>query len=279
MKPLVSILVPHFNDWDYLALAIQSVQNQDYPNWEVIVVDDHSTNQNTEVLAMLNSDSRIRFMRNDSGKKGAAASRNWGIRQARGQYVLFLDADDLLEKHCLQARVQKIEATGADIVLGNMFFLDEGATHPFFHGEVSLEKAKALFLLGIPPFTVTTPLWRKKTFESLGGFNVDFIAMEDPDLHLRALLDPNIQWDFNQPKVPDCWYRINHKTNEKQVQTIRNSISGKNAFYAFWSHAEVAQSYRKEMQWGLRVFYIAFLCGKQAKTEQIHTFFATYLHM
>jgi glycosyltransferase involved in cell wall biosynthesis len=91
--PLTSIVIPCFNHADYLAEAIDSALAQTYPAVEVIVVNDGSTD-NSEVVALAYGD-RIRYIRQDNA--GLPAARNTGIRWARGDYILFLDADDILD--------------------------------------------------------------------------------------------------------------------------------------------------------------------------------------
>jgi len=90
--PLVSIIIPTFNHGHYLGRALQSVINQSYRNWEVIVIDNHSTDNTDEVIFGF-SDKRISYIKfHNYGVIGA--SRNVGIRAAKGEWIAFLDSDD-----------------------------------------------------------------------------------------------------------------------------------------------------------------------------------------
>ena len=88
--PLFSVIMPLFNKRDYVLRAIKSVQNQTYGNWELIIIDDGSTDGSTKIIPQ--NEARIRLYQQQN--KGPGAARNKGIEVASGQYVTFLDADD-----------------------------------------------------------------------------------------------------------------------------------------------------------------------------------------
>ncbi len=90
---LVSIIMPSWNTGKFIGESIQSVLNQTYTNWELIIVDDCSTDNTDEIVASFN-DERIRYFRNDKNS-GAALTRNRAIREAKGEWIAFLDSDDL----------------------------------------------------------------------------------------------------------------------------------------------------------------------------------------
>lgn len=94
MSELVSIIMPSYNTAKYIGKTIQSVLNQTYTNWELIIVDDCSTDNTDEIIAGFLSDSRIRYLKNDVNG-GAAVSRNYALREAKGKWIAFLDSDDL----------------------------------------------------------------------------------------------------------------------------------------------------------------------------------------
>lgn len=100
---LVSIIMPSFNTADYIKDSIESVLNQTYSNWELIIVDDCSTD-NTEKIVNSFADSRVVFLKNESNM-GAAISRNKALRYAKGQWVAFLDSDDLWMPEKLEKQI------------------------------------------------------------------------------------------------------------------------------------------------------------------------------
>ena len=91
---LVSIIMPSYNTGAYIMDSIQSVLSQTYNNWELIIVDDNSTDNTRSILELYRCDDRIRVLYNDKNL-GAAISRNRAIRSAKGRWIAFLDSDDL----------------------------------------------------------------------------------------------------------------------------------------------------------------------------------------
>ena len=90
---LVSVIMPSWNTGKFIAESIQSVIDQTYKNWELLIVDDCSTDNTDQVVASFNDD-RIRYLKNKKNS-GAALTRNKAIREARGEWIAFLDSDDL----------------------------------------------------------------------------------------------------------------------------------------------------------------------------------------
>ena len=90
---LVSIVMPNYNSEKYVAETIKSVINQTYQNWELLFVDDCSTDSSLEIVRSFNDD-RIKILQNETNS-GAAVSRNYALREAKGKWISFLDSDDL----------------------------------------------------------------------------------------------------------------------------------------------------------------------------------------
>lgn len=107
---LVSIIMPSYNTALYIEETIQSVLNQTYPNWELIIVDDCSTDNTDEVLEKI-KDHRIHYLKNEKNS-GAAVSRNKALRESKGQWIAFLDSDDLWMPNKLEKQIRFMEETG-----------------------------------------------------------------------------------------------------------------------------------------------------------------------
>lgn len=102
---LVSIITPSYNCGDFIAETIRSVLAQTYTLWEMIIVDDSSTDATIKRVEPFLKDPRIRFIRN-AGNKGAAYTRNRALREAKGRWIAFLDADDLWKPEKLERQLQ-----------------------------------------------------------------------------------------------------------------------------------------------------------------------------
>lgn len=111
MSELVSIIMPSYNTANYIEASIESVQYQTYENWELIIVDDCSTDNTDEIVKPLLSDARIRYLKNEKNS-GAAVSRNRALREAKGKWIAFLDSDDLWLPEKLEKQVAFMEQNG-----------------------------------------------------------------------------------------------------------------------------------------------------------------------
>lgn len=107
MNDLVSIIMPSYNTGQFIEESIQSVCNQTYTDWELIIVDDCSTDNTDEVVASIH-DERIRYLKNEKNS-GAAVSRNRALREAKGRWIAFLDSDDLWMPEKLEKQIRFME--------------------------------------------------------------------------------------------------------------------------------------------------------------------------
>ena len=117
-NPLVSVIIPVYNDEEYLPQCLNSVINQTYKNIEIICVNDGSTDNSKEVIEKF-IDSRIRIINQEN--KGSATTRNVGLKNAAGEYVLFLDADDWIDKKLIEITFNVIQSNNADIVMFDVY--------------------------------------------------------------------------------------------------------------------------------------------------------------
>jgi len=109
---LVTIVTPAYNAAAYLPATIQSILSQSYPHWELLIIDDCSTDATVKVATTFLGDKRIRLLR-QSSNQGAISARNRGISEARGRYVAFLDSDDLWRPSKLATQIDAMKRYGA----------------------------------------------------------------------------------------------------------------------------------------------------------------------
>lgn len=107
---LVSIIMPSWNTGRFIAESIQSVINQTYQKWELLIVDDCSTD-NTDAVVTSFTDERIRYFHNDHNS-GAALTRNYALREAKGEWIAFLDSDDLWLPEKLEKQLNFMNRNG-----------------------------------------------------------------------------------------------------------------------------------------------------------------------
>lgn len=124
MNDLVSIIMPSYNTGRFIKETIESVLAQSYPTWELIIVDDCSTDDTDDVVNQYLVDERIRYIKNDTNC-GAAVSRNRALREAKGKWIAFLDSDDLWEPEKLQKQISFMRDNGYHFSYTNYIEIDE----------------------------------------------------------------------------------------------------------------------------------------------------------
>jgi glycosyltransferase involved in cell wall biosynthesis len=200
-QPLISCIVPVFNGEKYLAEALDSILAQTYRPLDVIVVDDGSTD-GTAALAARYGD-RVRYARQDNS--GAPAARNLGLNIAKGEFVAFLDADDLWDAEKLRRQIARFEARPE---------LDLCVTHLQNFWIPELEKEKTRFQTHrlariLPGYVTVTLLARRTVFDRVGFFNDDLRVGDDTEWFLRA-----IEKEMVVELLPDLLvFRRLHKNN------------------------------------------------------------------
>ncbi|MBQ8849448.1 MAG: glycosyltransferase family 2 protein [Clostridia bacterium] len=124
MTDKVSIVMPSYNTGKFISETVRSVLAQTYQNWELLIVDDCSTDNTDEVICQFLGDARIRYMKNDKNS-GAAVSRNRALREATGKWIAFLDSDDLWESDKLQKQISFMKDNGYHFSYTNYIEIDE----------------------------------------------------------------------------------------------------------------------------------------------------------
>lgn len=110
-QPLVSVIVPIYNAQDHIARCVESIRRQTYKNLEILLLNDGSKDVSLEVCKMYaNVDPRIVLI--DKANSGVAATRNMGLREAKGKYLQFVDADDTIQPYATEMLVQRAEENG-----------------------------------------------------------------------------------------------------------------------------------------------------------------------
>lgn len=126
MEDLVSIIMPSYNTGKYIAESIKSVLAQTYENWELIIVDDCSTDNTDKVVGAFLIDKRICYLKNEKNS-GAAISRNRALREAKGRWIAFLDSDDLWKPEKLKKQISFMSQNQYAFSYTNYIEIDENS--------------------------------------------------------------------------------------------------------------------------------------------------------
>jgi teichuronic acid biosynthesis glycosyltransferase TuaG len=190
-EPLVSVIIPSFNAEATIQDTVNSVLNQSYKNIEVIIVDDHSTDKTTEIIKEISkSNSKVQSHVLKENFGGPAKPRNLGIERSKGEYLAFLDADDIWHPDKLKIQLDYMNSNGAIISCStreNFHETSELQTFPEYSSSNS--KVFSYVQLLQKNWTNTSSMMLKKEFLGTLRFSTDksLVAVEDFHLWCRFL--------------------------------------------------------------------------------------------
>lgn len=183
---LVSVVIPAYNAEKYIEKTVRSVLRQTYANFEIVIVDDCSTDQSYACIQELaKEDKRIRYYQNEKNA-GVSITRNTAIAKAKGKYIALLDADDLWVETKLEKQVELLRKTKAQIVYCSYAFIDENDQEilkPFLVPEETTYDA----MLGKSVISCSTAMIERRLFDTY-KFETD-VYHEDYVLWLKMLRD------------------------------------------------------------------------------------------
>jgi glycosyltransferase involved in cell wall biosynthesis len=265
--------MPVYNCAVFLPQTLISVEEQTYSNWELIFIDDGSVDDSVEIIKYFceRHSNNASLFYSSHPQSGAAVCRNIGIEKCIGKYVIFLDSDDLLEPFCLQQRVSIMEQNpNLSWAIFNQYEWRNLVSKPLpiFNKSIrSKEEAIGHFLSFDPPWAVTSPIWIKKYLQKLDGFDPSFIYMEDPDLHLRALLYSDANYLICNDSPPDCLYRLGDMNSSKESIFYKNSIDYRLKFLTKYiisdnEHSSLFRTYYSQVRSGFILFIKQFVLSR-----------------
>ena len=178
-QPLVSVIIPAFNSWEFLAEAVSSVRAQSYEPLEIIIIDDGSTDETAALIASLGQDIKAASQPN----QGPAAARNHGLKKARGKFIAFLDADDQWTEGKLTSQVRRLFGEpGLDAIIGATQRVQAASTNSTNASNDGLEAVGPVWML----FGLGAGLFRREVFTRVGTFDESMRQGEDVDWFMRA---------------------------------------------------------------------------------------------
>ncbi len=214
MSAKVSIILPTYNRCGFIGKAIESVIAQTYTAWELIVVDDGSTDQTENVVKnYVGQDSRIRYIKQQNA--GCANARNKALAEAKGQYIAFLDDDDLYHPDKLRIQTEFLEKNPQfGFVYSDSELIGRDGNHLRNIPEVPQTSFLELIMgFAVPPIAI---LARKECFDQVGGFCTDLQSADDFDMWLRIAKEFPIA--YHPVKVAQyVWHDTNLTLNQRKT--------------------------------------------------------------
>jgi len=202
-NPKVSVVIPAYNAIAYLPETIASALQQSFQDFEILVVDDGSTDGTCEWIANL-ADSRVRAIAQSNG--GCASARNHGIREAKGDYIAFLDADDIWEPQKLEKQVRILDSSPSVGLVNTWIYNIDGQGQLIENlGKPTAEgRVWASVIEENPVMCGSAPIVRRQCFDEVGLFDQTLRSAEDWDMWIRIAK----QYEFAVVKEPLVRYRI-----------------------------------------------------------------------
>ena len=190
MSDLITVVVPVYNVESYLERCVTSIRKQSHTNLEILLVNDGSTDKSLEICQRLEQeDQRIRLISQANG--GLSAARNTGIAQAKGQYIAFIDSDDVISLDMMKTLYQEMVSAQADLAMCSHYDIydDQIPSGPEAEAQTWVYTAKEAIghVMAAKGFTVMAPtkLYKRSLFDDL-KFEIGKIA-EDGFIMIRLL--------------------------------------------------------------------------------------------
>ncbi|CAK8723056.1 hypothetical protein GMJAKD_12285 [Candidatus Electrothrix aarhusensis] len=258
-EPLVSIIMPAYNAERYIEEAVHSVLQQTWQNWELIIVNDGS-NDGTQVYLDALIDPRIKVIKQKN--KGVSAARNVALDIARGEYITFLDSDDVFPAYSIECRVlYLIEHTEIDLVGGCVSLRDSVILDEFSR---KVPKYSGFFLpqllsLDSNVFSSVCYLIKKKCIGE-ARFEIDMSHCEDLFFWITLAANENLRY----ASINDCIYIYRIHNNS----ATRNTVGWSNGYLQLVKKIASIEaiSYRKTIIMRLKIFYMLVSWAIKART-------------
>jgi len=251
--PLISVVIPVYNGEKTIAETIESVLNQSFSDFELIVINDGSQDSTLDILASI-QDPRIKIFSYPNA--GLSASRNRGISQASGEFIAFLDADDLWTPDKLEAQLTALqENPNAAVAYSWTDFIDETSqfladgSHRTANGDVYAD----LLLFNVLE-NGSNPLIRMQALINIGNFDESLLASEDWDMYLRLAA----RYHFICVSFPQILYRVS--TNSMSSNASRVEAASLRVLERAYKQAPKSQQVLKKQSFAYLYKYLIFKC-------------------
>jgi glycosyltransferase involved in cell wall biosynthesis len=232
-NPIVSVIIPTYNRGYIIEETLDSVLNQSYSNWECIVVDDGGNDNTDELIKRyISKNSRFKYVKRPINVvKGVSSCRNYGVDLSKGEFILFLDSDDILASNALNNRVKYFrQYPDNDFLVFSTQFFENNITikKDIFNIDPICENRESylsLFLKHQFPWTIMSPIWTKEYLVK-NKFRNDLYLLEDIVFHIEILFNNDVK--FKRIKEIDNFYRIPNwgKNNTTEsIDKLYDSIS------------------------------------------------------
>jgi hypothetical protein len=270
--PTVSVIVPLYNKARYILETVESVQRQTVDNWELIVVDNLSTDEGPSIIRSL-SDPRIRLISCD--RPGVSAARNAGLEAAAGEWLVFLDADDLLNSGYMESQLKAARASAADLVICSYEEFRDGTSGPGVikapvHGAFSAQKLRDSSIVYCPG---PQHMFMAKRSLIEGGprwsETLDKLLGEDTCFWFQAIKRGKIAFNPAAPARYRIWAPDSRFTNLSDPERLFHGISEAVKHNLAFLEAESHQLTSGQAEMLMRFYCEVYLKAKASQNSEL----------
>lgn len=284
MSDMISIIIPAYNAADYLAETIESVLNQTYSDFELLLIDDGSTDRTHEIVqACQRKDGRIKYFYKPNG--GVSSARNLGIEKAKGEYLTFLDSDDTYEPAFLEKMYRQIQQTGNLLCYCGYYQRSDGNILNAFPRNFNFRDVLR-FIIEVQ--WISTDSWlinREFASEHHFNFNETLSFGEDFDFFCRLVYNSEGSYTFVNEYLTNYNFRegsLAYKGNLwYSYKFMCGSIEANKSFYRYVNTRQDAQAeyYRPLISQRINQMYLRYLWGTLllGSTEDFKALYQNYL--
>lgn len=230
--PVITVIMPCFNAGNYLSAGIDSVLSQSFRDWELIIIDDGSSDDSLSIARKYAvEDRRIKVL--SQKNLGACVARNRGILEAQGAFIKFLDADDVLDKDCLATQLGQMQSLESDeIPFGDYDYIDSNgevlSSYEFKYLD-DLKDDPIFFFYNHWEVLISSPLHRTEAIRGIGGFDEKLKRGQESDFHFRLALS-----GINFVYCP-C-HAFSYRQHNLETGITNRSKSGSIDMSAYWEY-------------------------------------------
>ena len=215
---MISIIIPVFNSAFFIEETLDSLMKQTYKDWECILIDDGSSDQTENIIEKyLNVDGRFNFHKRPSNlTKGPSACRNFGFSLSKGDYIHFMDSDDLYLPNALELYINRLDESH-DAVVAPLEFIEDHSKRKLKRSVIVSDNLLEEYFTGKIGFYVSGPIWKKQFLEDKKLFDPDLRNLDDWDFNLRMIYNDPIIFYLTEPLIQ---YRIRPDSLSSEISKM-----------------------------------------------------------
>lgn len=265
MKPIVSVIIPNFNNTVFLGEMIDCIKKQTLSSWELIIVDDCSSDNSYQYALSYTNDKRIKVIQRNREPKGGQTCRNIGFENSVGKYVIFFDSDDLIADNCLEQRVDFLEVhDDLDFAIFPTHSFKPRVDYKTLNindvvwGKRSDGDVLYRFLSNDYPFLVVSCIYRRSSILTI-SWDESIPVRQDLMYNLNVLFN-GLKYDFCDSASFDYFYRGAHSVNNvSRNMTSTLKYNGmKNVFNFMFTKVEKCTNNESFYKKGIKRYIVSY---------------------